>query len=88
VKLDRTLIEGIERDRSQRALAAGLISFAQQIDAEIVAEGIEHPSQLQALRQLGVTYGQGFLLSRPAPLPLAQVATNGSAAATAVARSH
>src|ERR687888_464228 len=77
VKLDRTLIEGIERDRSQRALAAGLISFAQEIDAEIVAEGIEQASQLRALRQLGVTYGQGFLLARPAPLPLGEASPNG-----------
>jgi EAL domain-containing protein (putative c-di-GMP-specific phosphodiesterase class I) len=76
VKLDRTLIEGIEHDRSQRALAAGLISFAHEIEAEIVAEGIEQPSQLEALRQLGVTYGQGFLLARPAPLPLARAGAN------------
>jgi EAL domain-containing protein (putative c-di-GMP-specific phosphodiesterase class I) len=75
VKLDRTLIEGIESDRSHRALAAGLISFAEKIDATIIAEGIERSAQLKALRDLGVTYGQGFLLARPAPLPLRKAAT-------------
>jgi EAL domain-containing protein (putative c-di-GMP-specific phosphodiesterase class I)/DNA-binding NarL/FixJ family response regulator len=74
VKLDRTLIDNIERDRSHQALAAGLISFARKIDATIVAEGIERAGQLRALRDLGVSCGQGFLLARPAPLPLAQVA--------------
>jgi EAL domain-containing protein (putative c-di-GMP-specific phosphodiesterase class I)/DNA-binding NarL/FixJ family response regulator len=85
VKLDRTLIDGIERDRSHQALAAGLISFAKKIDATIVAEGIERGAQLRALRELGVSRGQGFLLARPAPLPLAQVALgNGSGLTPAV----
>jgi EAL domain-containing protein (putative c-di-GMP-specific phosphodiesterase class I)/DNA-binding NarL/FixJ family response regulator len=71
VKLDRTLIDDIERDRSHQALAAGLISFAKKIEATIVAEGIERRAQLHALRELGVSCGQGFLLARPAPLPSA-----------------
>lgn len=82
VKLDRTLIDDIERDRSHQALAAGLISFANKIDATIVAEGIEREAQLRALRELGVSRGQGFLLARPAPLPLAPVVLgNGRAQA-------
>lgn len=85
VKLDRTLIDGIEHDRSHQALAAGLITFANKIDATIVAEGIERAEQLQALRELGVTWGQGFLLARPAPLPLGRISQsgNGSGATTA-----
>src|SRR5262249_15808220 len=75
VKLDRTLIDDIERDRSHQALAAGLISFAKKIEATIVAEGIERKAQLRALRDLGVSCGQGFLLARPAPLPAASAST-------------
>ena len=70
IKLDRTLIDGIESDRSRQALAAGLISFAEKIDATIVAEGIEGPAEVDALAELGVRYGQGFFFARPAPLPL------------------
>lgn len=70
IKLDRTLIAGIETDRSRQALAAGLISFAGKIDATIVAEGIERPDELAALKALGVAYGQGFFLACPGPLPL------------------
>ena len=70
IKLDRTLIDGIEADRSRQALAAGLISFAEKIDATIVAEGIERPAEVDALAELGVRYGQGFYFARPAPLPL------------------
>jgi EAL domain-containing protein (putative c-di-GMP-specific phosphodiesterase class I)/DNA-binding NarL/FixJ family response regulator len=70
IKLDRTLIDGIESDRSRQALAVGLISFAEKIDATIVAEGIERPAEVDALAHLGVRYGQGFFFARPAPLPL------------------
>lgn len=65
IKLDGTLVAGVENDRSQQALAAGLISFAEKIGATIVAEGIENESALAALRALGVEYGQGYFLGRP-----------------------
>jgi EAL domain-containing protein (putative c-di-GMP-specific phosphodiesterase class I) len=71
IKLDRTLIAGIETDRSRQALAAGLISFAAKIDATIVAEGIERREEVAALKALGVDYGQGFFLAQPGPLPVA-----------------
>jgi EAL domain-containing protein (putative c-di-GMP-specific phosphodiesterase class I)/DNA-binding NarL/FixJ family response regulator len=68
IKLDITLIAAIESDRSQQALAAGIISFADGIGATVVAEGIEHTEALEALRALGVPCGQGFHLGRPAGL--------------------
>jgi len=70
IKLDRTLIAGIESDRSRQALAAGLISFAERIDATIIAEGIEELAEVDMLTSLGVCHGQGFLLARPGPLRL------------------
>jgi EAL domain-containing protein (putative c-di-GMP-specific phosphodiesterase class I)/CheY-like chemotaxis protein len=65
IKLDCTLVAGIETDRSQQALAAGLISFSEKIGATIIAEGIETRAALTALRGLGVRYGQGYHLGRP-----------------------
>lgn len=75
IKLDRTLIDGIQTDRSRQALAAGLISFAERIDATIIAEGIEKLAELNMLASLGVGHGQGFFLARPGPLPLSATAT-------------
>jgi EAL domain-containing protein (putative c-di-GMP-specific phosphodiesterase class I)/AmiR/NasT family two-component response regulator len=66
IKLDGTLVAGVEHDRSQQALAAGLISFAEKIGATIVAEGIETAEAVAALGALGVRYGQGYHLGRPA----------------------
>ena len=68
VKMDISLTHDIDRDAGRRALAAALISFAAETDKTIVAEGIETAGELHALRQLGVRYGQGFYLARPAPL--------------------
>ena len=69
IKLDQTLIDGIEHDRSQRALTAGLVRFADEIGSAIVAEGVEEARQLEALSALGVDFGQGYLFAPPGPLP-------------------
>src|SRR5712691_2010234 len=73
IKLDLTLTRGIDTDRRRRALASALISFASEIGATIVAEGIETRTELDALRELGVAYGQGYYLARPGPLPLKEI---------------
>ncbi|HVA59574.1 MAG TPA: EAL domain-containing protein [Mycobacteriales bacterium] len=70
VKLDIALTRGIDTDPVRRALAAALLTFTAEIDATIVAEGVETATELDALRNLQVNYGQGFHLSRPGPLPL------------------
>jgi EAL domain-containing protein (putative c-di-GMP-specific phosphodiesterase class I)/AmiR/NasT family two-component response regulator len=69
VKMDISLTRDIDRDPRRRALAAALISFAGETGMTIIAEGIETDAELGALRELGVRYGQGFYLARPAPLP-------------------
>ena len=69
IKLDITLTRDIDHDSARRALASGLIAFATEIGASIVAEGIETAEELETLRALGVTLGQGYFLGRPAPLP-------------------
>jgi EAL domain-containing protein (putative c-di-GMP-specific phosphodiesterase class I)/CheY-like chemotaxis protein len=68
VKVDIALTSGIDTDRAKRALASALISFAEEMDITIVAEGIETEASLRTLVDLGVRYGQGFHIARPAPL--------------------
>jgi EAL domain-containing protein (putative c-di-GMP-specific phosphodiesterase class I)/ActR/RegA family two-component response regulator len=68
VKMDMSITRDVDRDPGRRALAAALISFAEETHMTIVAEGIETEAELQALKALGVRYGQGYHLARPAPL--------------------
>ena len=69
IKLDLSLTRDIDSDPVRRALAASLVAFAREIGATIVAEGIETRAELEALRALGVTHGQGYYLARPGPGP-------------------
>jgi EAL domain-containing protein (putative c-di-GMP-specific phosphodiesterase class I)/CheY-like chemotaxis protein len=68
VKLDMSLTRGIDGDRTKRALAAAMVAFAEEVGFALVAEGIETADELEALRALGVGFGQGFFLAEPAPL--------------------
>lgn len=68
IKLDLDLTRGVDHDHTRRALASALISFAGEIDATVVAEGVETERELQVLRTLGVPFGQGYFLGMPEPL--------------------
>jgi EAL domain-containing protein (putative c-di-GMP-specific phosphodiesterase class I)/CheY-like chemotaxis protein len=68
VKVDISLTRDIDSDRGRRALASALISFAEEMGMTIVAEGIESQAELDTLLELGVAFGQGYFLARPAPL--------------------
>ncbi len=65
VKLDIGLIRGINADPARQALVAGMGYFAVKRKIRLIAEGIETPAELKALRELGIGYGQGYLLGRP-----------------------
>jgi EAL domain-containing protein (putative c-di-GMP-specific phosphodiesterase class I) len=65
IKLDRKLIEGVDRDETKRALVEMIGTFASRIDAWVLAEGIEHLGELDTVVGLGVPLGQGYLLARP-----------------------
>lgn len=70
IKLDQSLIRGIDHDPGSRALAAALITFARETGSCVVAEGVETEDELATLRTLGVSIAQGYLLGRPGPLPV------------------
>lgn len=65
IKLDWQFTRGIDTDPARRSLAHALVSFAHDIGAEVVSEGIETAAELDTVRALGVSYGQGYFLSRP-----------------------
>jgi EAL domain-containing protein (putative c-di-GMP-specific phosphodiesterase class I)/CheY-like chemotaxis protein len=68
IKIDVSLTSNIDTDPRRRALASALISFAEEMRIDVVAEGIETPAEHQTLVALGVRLGQGYFLGRPGPL--------------------
>jgi EAL domain-containing protein (putative c-di-GMP-specific phosphodiesterase class I)/response regulator of citrate/malate metabolism len=71
LKIDISLCRSIESDRARQVIAASIASLGRELDATVVAEGIETAAELTTLRELGVDSAQGFFLGRPAPLPVA-----------------
>jgi EAL domain-containing protein (putative c-di-GMP-specific phosphodiesterase class I) len=70
IKIDLSLIRNIGRSILKRELVKALKSIAAGIDADLIAEGVEQKRELQTLRKLGITYGQGYLFARPgSPFP-------------------
>lgn len=68
LKLDRSLVRGVDHDATQAALVDALLGYAQRTDALLIAEGVEEAGELAALERLGVPLAQGFHLGRPAAL--------------------
>ena len=68
VKLDQTWVSGIHRDAARQALVAGLGHFARSTGCVLIAEGVETQPELEALQELAVDLGQGFLFGHPAPV--------------------
>jgi EAL domain-containing protein (putative c-di-GMP-specific phosphodiesterase class I) len=66
LKFDRELIRDIDSSYIRREMTRALKSFADSIESDIIAEGVERQGELDTLIDLGVKYGQGFLLGRPA----------------------
>lgn len=70
VKLDRNLIEGLDRKPRQQKLVAATVRLCFELGALVVAEGIETPDEYMAVRDCGAQCGQGYLFARPSfPLP-------------------
>lgn len=67
VKLDIELVRNIDRDPAREAMIAGMVHFARETGCSLIAEGIERADERRVLRRLGVSFGQGYLLGRPAP---------------------
>jgi EAL domain-containing protein (putative c-di-GMP-specific phosphodiesterase class I)/CheY-like chemotaxis protein len=68
IKLDLTITRELHADHRRRALARALVGFARELDLLVVAEGVETPAELEALRDIGAHWAQGFHLGRPRPL--------------------
>ncbi len=67
LKIDRSFVAGLGTDPEDGAIVLAIVSLAQALRLDVVAEGVEHFHQLEALHRLGCDLVQGFLLAHPAP---------------------
>jgi len=70
VKIDKYFIQQISENADKLKTVRALIQIAEIFDTALVAEGIENPQDLKVIRDLGLTFGQGYYFGRPDAKPL------------------
>jgi len=67
LKVDRSFVSALPESSEDRAIAQAVIVMARSLGMTTVAEGVETPAQLEALRDMGCDEVQGYLIGRPQP---------------------
>lgn len=70
VKLDRSILAGIDGDVARQALARAARGFADDTGTEVIAEGVQTGAELNAVHATGIPWVQGFFLHEPVALDL------------------
>ena len=73
VKLDKFFTRGINQDSRRVDVVRSILTLSERFGSRIVVEGLETVEELAVVRDLGCTFGQGYLLGRPAPEPVRSV---------------
>jgi EAL domain-containing protein (putative c-di-GMP-specific phosphodiesterase class I) len=84
IKIDRSFVASILTRQRTMAIVETIVKLAQALDLTVVAEGVEEPAQLEALRRTGCGCVQGYLLGRPMSVEDAERALQRQADACAV----
>ena len=67
IKIDKSFVANVAKDERSAAYVRAIVGLGQSLGMPTTAEGIEDVDVLRALTELGCTYGQGYLFSRPVP---------------------
>lgn len=68
IKIDRSYVSRVDSDSSQQRMVAAILSMAERLGIETLAEGVETIGEHAHLAQLGCSHVQGFAIARPMPL--------------------
>ena len=68
IKIDRSFVTRVDEDREQQKIVSAILSMAEQLGMQTLAEGVETPGEHAMLAQLGCGHVQGFGIARPMPV--------------------
>lgn len=69
LKIDRSFVMSMSESEDRRVIVQLILTMARQLRMKTVAEGIETQTQLEALKEWGASFGQGYFWSMPVPFP-------------------
>jgi len=69
IKIDPSFVSGVGSDDTLTLLTRAIVRLGRDLGVTVVAEGIEHPRQLELLREMGCARGQGYLIAKPVAAP-------------------
>ncbi len=78
IKIDPSFVAGLGQDETLTLLTRTVVQVGRDLGLRVIAEGIEQPRQLTALREMGCEFGQGFLVARPMGAPGVEALIKGS----------
>jgi len=67
LKIDRSFVSGIVDNPSDLSIARTIVQMGRNLGLTVLAEGVETPAQMEALRAMGCHEVQGYLFSKPLP---------------------
>lgn len=67
LKVDRYFVREIENNTTKAKMIKGILSLAEDLDLQVVIEGVETPQQLKMIQEMGGKFAQGYLFSHPIP---------------------
>ena len=76
VKIDMHFVQGVNRDPVKYNFLRSVQELAVRCGTAIIAEGIEQDEELLIVNELGIPYGQGYLIARPAAVPASRAPEN------------
>ncbi len=68
LKIDRSFVHAVDQNRDQQKLVTAILSLAERLGIETLAEGVETPAEHALLAQLGCGHVQGYAIAKPMPI--------------------
>lgn len=73
IKIDMDLIRGVDTNRARQAIVRSLVRLCEDLEIQVIAEGIETPAERDFLHDTGIHLMQGYLFAKPAFRAMAEL---------------
>ncbi|MBO1349970.1 MAG: EAL domain-containing protein [Hormoscilla sp. GUM202] len=68
IKIDKSFVWGLDDKANSRSICQAIVDLSHALGMTVVAEGVEKSSHVNALREIGCSFGQGYFFAKPMPL--------------------